>query len=50
MKLPLIGEYSVDQVRKQGKSAPGGVVLGPTRYEKGPKVRLVIIFKERMFC
>ena len=29
------------QVRKQGQSAPGEHVLGPTRYENRPKVRLV---------
>ena len=29
------------QVRKPGKSAPGGQVLGPTRCEIGGKVRLV---------
>jgi len=30
------------QVRKPGKSAPGGQVLGPTRYEIGGKVRLAL--------
>ena len=31
------------QVRKPGKSAPGGLVLGPTRYDIGGKVRLVCV-------
>ena len=28
-------------MQKPGKSAPGGLVLSPTRYEIGDKVRLV---------
>ena len=38
------------QVQKPGKSAPGGQVLGPTRYENRPKVRLVVVLKKRGFC
>jgi len=37
------------QVRKHPKSAPGGQVLGPTRYEIGGKVRLVVVLKKRKF-
>jgi len=39
-----------DQVRKHPKNAPGGAILGLTRYENRGKVRLVIIFKEELFC
>ena len=37
------------QVRKPGKSAPGGQVLGPTRYDIGGKVRLVLLVKKCRF-
>ena len=36
-------------MRKPAKSAPGGLVLGPTRCEIGGKVRLVVIVKECEF-
>jgi len=36
-------------VRKPAKSAPGGQVLGPTRYEIGGKVRLVLLVKKCRF-
>gem|GEM_PF-6059846 len=39
-----------DQVRKHPKSAPGGHVLGPTRYENRGKVHLVVVLKKRGFC
>ena len=41
--------FSPDQVRKHPKSAPGGQVLGPTRYENRGKVRLVNILKKHTF-
>ena len=37
------------QVRKHPKSAPGGQVLGPTRYEIGGKVRLVTFSQKNQF-
>ena len=37
------------QVRKPGKSAPGGLVLSPTRYDIGGKVRLVLLVKKCEF-
>ena len=37
------------QVRKHPKSAPGGQVLGPTRYQNRGKVRLVNILKKHTF-
>jgi len=43
------GLLKIDQVRKQDKSAPGGHVLGLTKYEKPLKVRLVMIFKNCKF-
>jgi hypothetical protein len=33
--------FGLHQVRKPGKSAPGGLVLGPTRCKNRDKVRLV---------
>jgi hypothetical protein len=42
--------FEPHQVQKPGKSAPGGQVLGPTRYENRPKVRLVVVLKKRGFC
>jgi len=41
------GKFLLDQVRKHGKSAPGGYGLGLTRYENPAKVCLFIIAKNR---
>ena len=41
--------FSPDQVRKHPKSAPGGQVSGPTRYENRGKVRLVVVLKKWQF-
>ena len=42
--------FEPHQVRKPGKSALGGHVLSPTRYENRGKVRLVTIVNKPRFC
>ncbi len=50
MKLSFGRQNPPGNLKTPPKNAPGGHVLGPTRHENRDKVRLVIIFKEWIFC